>query len=64
MRSIEILTVTLIYPYQDRNGNEAENEAQFNSKVTVSSCVITSVKTQNILFNPQNASKVTASENV
>ena len=49
---MEILTVTLIYPYIDRNGNEAENEAQFYSKVTVSSCVITSVKTQNILFNP------------
>ena len=28
------LTVTLIYPYKDRNGNEAENEARFNSKVT------------------------------
>ena len=52
VRSMEILTVTLIYPYKDRNGNEAENEARFNSKVTVSSCVITSVKTQNILFNP------------
>ena len=64
VRSMEILTVTLIYPYKDRNGNEAENEARFNSKVTVSSCVITSVKTQNILFNTLNASKVTASENV
>ena len=52
MRSMEILTVTLIYPYKDRNGNEAENEARFYSKVTVSSCAITSVKTQNILFNP------------
>ena len=49
---METLTVTLIYPYKDRNGIEAENEARFNSKVTVSSCVITSVKTQNILFNP------------
>ena len=46
VRSMEILTATLIYPYKDRNGNEAENEARFNSKVTVSSCVITSVKTQ------------------
>ena len=49
---MEILTVTLIYPYKDRNGNEAENEARFKSKVTVSSCVLTSVKTENILFNP------------
>ena len=60
---MEILTVTLIYPYKDRNGNEAENRARFYSKVTVSSCDITSVKAQNI-FNPLNASKVTASENV
>ena len=42
----------MIYPYKDRNGNEAENEARFYLKATVSSCVITSVKTQNILFNP------------
>ena len=61
---MEILTVTLIYPYKDRYGNEVENEARLNSKVTVSSCVITSVKTQNILFNPLNASEVIASENV
>ena len=40
------------YPYKDRNGNEAENDARFYSKVTVSPCIITSVKTQNILFNP------------
>ena len=33
------------YPYKDRN----VNEAQFYSKVTVSSCVITSVETQNII---------------
>ena len=49
---MEILTATLIYHYKDRNGNEAENEARFYSKVTVSSCVITTVKTQNILFDP------------
>ena len=61
---MEILTVTFIYPYKDLNGKEAENEARFHSKVTVSSCVITSVKTQSMLFNPSNASKVTASENV
>ena len=40
------------YPYKDCNGNEAENDARVYSKVTVSSCVITSVKTQNTLFNP------------
>ena len=50
VRSMEILTVTLIYPYKDRN--EAENKARFYSKVPVSSCVITSVKNKNILFNP------------
>ena len=54
---MELLAVTLIYPYKDRNGNEAENEARFYSKVTVSSCVNTSVKTQNILFNPQTPAK-------
>ena len=32
---MEILTVTLIYPYKDRNGNEAEKEARFYSKVTI-----------------------------
>ena len=41
---MELLTVTLIYPYKDRNGNKAENEARFYSKVTVSYFVITSVK--------------------
>ena len=49
---MEILTLTLIYPYKDRNGNEVENDARFYSKVTVSFCVITSVKTQNIIFIP------------
>ena len=34
VRSMEILTVTLIYSYKDCNGNEAENEARFYSKVT------------------------------
>ena len=35
VRSMEILPVTLIYPYKDRNDNEAEKEARFYSKVTI-----------------------------
>ena len=43
---------------------KSDNKAWFYSKVTVSSCAITSVQTQNTLFSPSYAIKITASENV